>query len=640
MSGILGVFGPGASLPEETVRQMIAGLSARGTERVALVRAPGALLAVGRFAWEQSQALAGPARVAAQDGVYAVADAAVYYRRDLLERLAAAGVRPGGDSPADLVLAAYLAWGDGFTDYLEGDYTAAIWDPRRGAQVIRDPVGRRPLYRAVVADTLIVASTLQAVLAYPDLDAALDLTSIGAAAAGLHYSLGDATPYAGIRTVCPARQLCWSGDRVLTERAFWTPTAPTGRPRPFEEAAEELRDLLIAATRERIRAAPAATVWMSGGWDSTAVFAAGREALRRDGSTAALTPVSISYPANDPGHEDPLIRQVASHWRADVQWIRSDDIDLFAEIDTLAAGRGEAAGHLYDRWGEALAVGTRAAGAHIALDGNGGDQLFRVSDIHLHDLYRQRKWWTLAGELWSRRTHGRRYLVSCVRGEGAAGPGTNYAELPVPQWIRGTFLNETGLVERERAYLPKLRPNGFAAGEIEWFLTLPAAGWGNAFLGSSALRAGVELRGPLLDRRIIDFALTRPIRERSHRGDAKLLLRAAMRDLLPTSFLGPRSHRTGTTVGLSRTNMQRAYPGLFDTLFRAPLELERLGVIDSKVLDQEVSRFLTQGGEFRRVNLFHTLQVELWLRSREHARARGTVADDGHAWTGTAPVAS
>ncbi len=88
-----------------------------------------------------------------------------------------------------------------------------------------------------------------------------------------------------------------------------------------------------------------------------------------------------------------------------------------------------------------------------------------------------------------------------------------------------------------------------------------------------------------------------------------------MNNLLPPAVLAPRPTRTGVTYGYSRMWMRERYPALFRDLFREPLILEELGIVDPTALERSLAAFLARGGEFERVGLFHTLQTELWLRT-------------------------
>ena len=341
-------------------------------------------------------------------------------------------------------------------------------------------------------------------------------------------------------------------------------------------------------------------------------------------------PVSISYPEGDLGREDEYIKAVAERWESPICWLAADDIAMFHRDAERAAARDEPGTSPYENWNVELARQSRSCGARIALDGNGGDQIFRVSDIYLADLMRTGRWLELAKELKAKRTRGRRYLFNMtvvpLLPSGilpfmnrliSSIPATHYIDYPCPSWIRSDFVDEHGLVERETSVLPSQHSGCREEAEMQWFLSIPLAGYANGVQQQRLLEIGVETRSPLLDQRIIDFAFSRPRTDR-HRGlEDKHMLRMSMRGLIPDEVLAPRDSRTGLTVSYSQRSMRASYPGLFKDLFSAPLELEALGIADSVKLRDTVAQY-EQGRAniYERVALFHTLQTELWLRAR------------------------
>ncbi len=116
MSGILGVFGTSSRdvLPAEAGRPMLDPLRLRGQDREQVHREPSALVAAVRSEWERVPWLAGPTLITRHEasGVVVAADAAIYYRDDLVRAIEAAGVDVRDREPAALIAAAYVAWGE------------------------------------------------------------------------------------------------------------------------------------------------------------------------------------------------------------------------------------------------------------------------------------------------------------------------------------------------------------------------------------------------------------------------------------------------------------------------------------------------------------------------------------------------
>ena len=315
MSAVLGVFGaPEARITAAVVGRMLSPMARRGAGPVDVGRGPGFALAVVRHPWETAPHLAGPAEIATDGPVHVAADATLYHRPDLLRALAERDALPAGDSAAALIAAAYRAWGWRCAEHLEGDFAFVLWDAAaRRTVCARDFAGKRPLVYAALPEVLVVASAATGVIAHPACPAELDPVSLAETAAGL-WAGSDATAFGAVRALHAGHTLVAEGGEVRIER-HWTPPRMGSAPAPaLDEAAEELRERLIAATAERIPPDGPAAVWMSGGWDSTAVLAAGEVARARGGLRHPLEIVSISYPPGDDGCEDEIIQQVADRW--------------------------------------------------------------------------------------------------------------------------------------------------------------------------------------------------------------------------------------------------------------------------------------------------------------------------------------
>src|SRR5690348_5110646 len=299
---------------------MLGAMVRRGASQAGVWRQGSTVLAVARQRWEFGPGFSGPV-LAVEDGdCTVVADASLYYRDDLRRKLAAQGVRPCGQTPSHLILAAYRAWGEACPAQLDGDFAFVLYD-RRARRVLaaRDFVGSRPLFYAELGKVLVIASSIGAILEHPACAGELNLEAIGTDAAGLSYAATDDTCYRGMRRLYAGWTLTRDGGASRV-RPHWEPQVAEPRRAPsFDEGAEELRALLCTAVAERLDPSGASSMWLSGGWDSPAVFAAGQHVLAARGDAAdRLRAVSVSHPAGDPGYEDDKITAIRERWSAPV----------------------------------------------------------------------------------------------------------------------------------------------------------------------------------------------------------------------------------------------------------------------------------------------------------------------------------
>lgn len=632
---ILGLFDTAASLSDErVVRDLLACSGVRTGDAVRVHAEPGAVLGVAAGASGSAHgAFAYPA-FAIDDDYVVAADASLYYLSDLRRKLGR-DVAPTA-SPAQLVLAAFRAMGRACVDHLEGDFAFVIWD-RHARRVFcaRDFTGRRPLFIAEWRGGLIVATSLDSIACLPGFDARVNVTAVGADAAGLLFALDDETCMEGVHSLRAGYAAHWSpGEPLRTERVWHAgPVEPSAM--GFDQAAEQLRELLVAAVRERFSASTPTAVWMSGGRDSTAVFAAGMHARRTEGFTPPLIPVSRSHPVGDSGREDEMIEEIARFWSVAPRWVDAQRVPMFSTFRNRTQWSAEPFAQPFEGLTRALAESSAAAGACVALDGYGGDFLFQVSGVYLADLVGRGRLKHALTE-WRAMDGGRegyrgffsrgvqpllpRWATQAIGAVRGGRPLSDSMERLAPPWIASQFVQKHGLRERFASLGPAAQKSSSAAErETQFYLSHQYFARVNSKMAGFALDHGVELRSPLLDRRIVQFALSRPREERNCGGDRKLLLRAAMRGLLPDSVLAARQGKTGTLRSYFAKHMRSDGVARLGAMLPAPA-LTEAGIVNPADLAWAVARYRAEGSRYpHSESLFCTLHAEAWLRARNGA---------------------
>src|SRR5690606_16363021 len=123
-----------------------------------------------------------------------------------------------------------------------------------------------------LSDGLLVGSTPGVIVAHPRAPREPDPTAI-AAAAGALLEHPFETAWRGVNVLPPGHRLVWRVDATpVVERVWEPPVFERDNGVPFEEAREELRRLLREAVAERMDPSRPSAIWLSGGWDSPAVY--------------------------------------------------------------------------------------------------------------------------------------------------------------------------------------------------------------------------------------------------------------------------------------------------------------------------------------------------------------------------------
>ncbi len=193
----------------------------------------------------------------------------VYNFPELREQLKARGVRFVSDTDTEVVLHAYLAWGEAFVDRLEGMFAMAIWDAsERKLLLIRDRLGVKPLFYSLTAGGIVFGSEIRAVLESGLLsrdlspEAAWDFFSYG-------YVPTPGTIYREVRKLPPASMLRLRDGEMEISR-YWTPAFESLGDGP-ETAARKVRELVDASVEAYLVADVPTGAYLSGGLDSSIV---------------------------------------------------------------------------------------------------------------------------------------------------------------------------------------------------------------------------------------------------------------------------------------------------------------------------------------------------------------------------------
>jgi asparagine synthase (glutamine-hydrolysing) len=603
---------------------------ARGPENFIQVHTePGVLIGVA----SSTKPAAGPdcAALSVDDDYVVVADASLYYVPDLLGKLNSA-LSPSA-TPSQLILAAYRAFGRKCVDHLEGDFAFVIWNRHtHRVDCSRDFAGRRPLFLAEWSGGLIVATSLDSIAALAGFQPQVNETAVGADAAGLLFSLDNETCMRGVQSLRAGYAAWWAPQGSVQTERMWTPGPMNTSTLPFDEAADHLLELISIAVRERLSSTAPTAVWLSGGRDSPAVFAAGMHARRGMQNGRLLVPISWSHPPGDSGRENETIEDITRFWEVEPSWVDAQGVPMFPHPASRSSWGAEPFAPPFETLTRELARVGRDLGASIALDGYGGDFLFHVSRVYLADLVARgrvthalRDWRKMDGTgaglrgffaygvqpnlpRWSRRA------LSIARG---GRPLRDPMEQVAPPWVSPRFVQKSGLADRFESLGPASQGGSSATErEARFYLSHQFFARVNARMAGYALEQGVEVRSPLLDRRVVAFALSRPREDRNKAGDNKRLLRAAMRGLLPDHVLAMRRYKTGTLTSYFNKHMKTAGLEQLTALLPAPA-LAAAGIIEPALLIQAVARYREEGVAYAHAeSLFCTLQAELWLRAR------------------------
>ncbi|MCD4737793.1 MAG: asparagine synthase (glutamine-hydrolyzing) [Anaerolineae bacterium] len=269
MCGITGVLNLREQPPveKEVLLQMLAMLRHRGPDEFGLYRDEKVGLGSARLSIIDLSS--GQQPISNEDGsLWIVFNGEIYNYVELRPQLEARGHRFSTHTDTEVILHLYEERGVACLEDLNGQFALAIWDTRRQTLFLaRDRLGIRPLFYTVNKGKLIFGSEIKALLAHPAIKASIDRLSL--AQIFTYWStLSPRTIFNDIRELPPAHYLlARQGDYTITPYWSLDYTEPHVS-RPEKEYLAEFEELLIDATRIRLRADVPVGAYLSGGLDS------------------------------------------------------------------------------------------------------------------------------------------------------------------------------------------------------------------------------------------------------------------------------------------------------------------------------------------------------------------------------------
>jgi asparagine synthase (glutamine-hydrolysing) len=552
MCGIGGVVRFDGRSPEPAgVRAMVDALRHRGPDDQGMhVEGPVGLAHTRLSVIDLSAAAHQPMRLD-EPPLWIVYNGETYNHRDLRRELEARGHRFRSSSDTEVILRAYVEWGEACVTRLNGMFAFAIWNPvEQRLFLARDRLGIKPLYYLVDPDSreLIFGSEIKTILAYRRHAPALDAAALDAYLAFGFVPLSR-TPFTGLSKLPPAHTLTARGGTRETRR-YWDVDFGAAGDRTRIADAELLQALQDAVSRNLVADVPVGA-FLSGGIDSSAVVSFMRRSYPGSVKTFSVGFEQASY------DERRFARLVARHLDTEhheVVCTARDFRDLWARsvwhADGLAA----------DISNVPLYMVAAAARRHVpvVLSGDGGDELFGGYPIYQADRL---------AAVYRRVPAPVRAVVGALAARLPASTEKLSLDFKLKQFLAGAQLGETArshfswrriFAGPEREQLLTADLSVASRADIDdrlaaLFRTAPAGtdlqrgiyADIKTFLVDSILAKvdamtmahGLEARVPLLDHELVELAARIPDRLKLRGMNGKRIFKTVMRGKLPAAVV-------------------------------------------------------------------------------------------------------
>jgi asparagine synthase (glutamine-hydrolysing) len=442
-------------------------------------------------------------------------------------------------SDTEVLLHLYEELGDDLLGRLHGMFAFALWDGRRKRLLLaRDRFGEKPLYYSRRGGRLTFASELGALVQAGVATGGIDRKALSDYLE-LLYVPAPRTIYAGIEKLPAAHALVADAQGVAI-RPYWTPPVPGSEARTPITRPQELRAALRESVRLRLRSDVPLAALLSGGIDSSAVVGLMAEELGPGVKT-----FSVGFGSAD--DELPHARVIAERFRTEHHEILVQS-DLRTQVD-------EAFGAYSEPFGDSSSVPTVAVCKEVAkhvkvvLSGDGGDELFagygqyrrvaRIPHLPLGKLV-QSGIGALPTSAFKRRA------LRFARSAGASGVARHRALIEVfSADERAELLGGERRVAAGPAGVPDRDVDAALAFDLGVYLPDDLL----VKTDIAAMHFGLEGRCPFLDQELAALAVPPAADQKQNATEGKLLLKAALGDLLPEEILRRPKRGFGSPVG-------------------------------------------------------------------------------------------
>ena len=544
----------------------------------------------------------------------------IYNYRELTRRLTAAGHRFRTTSDTETIVHAWESRGPAMLEDLEGMFAIAVFDERTGTLFLaRDRLGIKPLYYAALPDQLVFASELKALVEHPGVSRELDPIALS------EYLAHEFVPapraiLRQVRKLPAGHWLAYANGDVKVE-PYWDAAGLRLRDVSEEEAVEQLRALLDTVVRDHLVSDVPLGMFLSGGVDSSAVAAfAARHA------TGRLKTFSIGF--DDPSFDESArARQVA-------QALGTDHHEAVLSLEKASGLISSLPDLLDEPLGDAsllptyLLAGFTRRSVTVALSGDGGDEVFAG-----YPTYQAHR----VARVYARAPKVIRELAGAAVQRLPVSLDNLSFDFRLKRFVEGI---PYGVVERHAVWMGSFTPaeqtelfnretleRMVAPPSYDAFHTLAAAlpeePWLNrvlyldlkGYLGEGVLTkvdrasmaCSLEVRVPLLDRRVVELAATLPPRLRLRRLTTKYVFKRALGGLLPDEIIVRRKKGFGIPLG-------RWFRGELAPLLRdvcSPEAIRREGLFRPEVVER-LLREHQEGRRDHRKKLYTLLAWQLW----------------------------
>lgn len=463
----------------------------------------------------------------------------IYNFIELRHILEGKGYRFKSETDTEVILAAFIEWGERCLDRFNGMWAFAIWDEKEKSLFLsRDRFGKKPLFYTALNDGFAFASEMKALLpllptVQPNVALIRDLRKI------FFYENTDQCLIKGIKRF-PAGHFGWYKDSSLSMVRWWcTLDHLVDVPIRYEDQVEKLRELFIDACKIRMRSDVPLGTALSGGLDSSSTISVMAHIARSDPESRINQDWQHAFVASFPNthlDESQYAQMVIDHLDIKGTILQIDPLKYIENIYQYLFLFEE--NYITDPIPFLATYGAmRKQGVFVTIDGHGADELFggygfnyifalrdaglnleKINNVLTAYYNRKPKNSPVISHLPPKPIFWLKWHIRDVLRKITLFPEKVFSsnksygnDVKHPNWNQLDNLNKTLYISTHKTVLPTLLRN----------------------YDRYSMANGVEIRMPFMDHRIVSFAFSIPWSSKIRNHYSKTIIRDAVFSFLP-----------------------------------------------------------------------------------------------------------
>lgn len=443
----------------------------------------------------------------------------------------------------EVIIAAYLKWGINCVSRLNGMYAIALYDrEEEKVYLVRDRIGKKPLYYWADGENLVFASELKPIMSCPGFERRIRAEVLSRYLYQQYINAPDSV-FEQVYKLEPGAVLCFKGGRQTTWK-YWDISevyaeGKKNQVKDYGQAKEELKSLLKKATAARMIADVPLGSFLSGGYDSSLITA-----IAQEHSAEPVKTFSIGF-HEERYNEAGYARQVADYLGTSHTELYIDEKQMFDLVESIP--------RYYDEpFADSSQIPSMLVSAlarqkvTVVLSGDGGDEFY--CGYNIYENVAQAQLLDIPGAV----VHGICQLPVVSRlGLEEKLPfkvrviAGNRGRETKTQFGAGSYIIRAGkMVLNNGMKLPCHYEMESRYGESRWQIRRMLLDMDTYLPGDilckvdrASMKYSLEARCPILDKEVMEYSYRIPHEFKYYKGDKKHILKDIAYDYIPKELL-------------------------------------------------------------------------------------------------------